>query len=167
MASRSCRSGPVTLAGPRPFKGLPPIDPSTDLLTFLKPHAQAEQRQRAFLERRARAPSPSRRLVREHANQPPRWEDSLQGAEPALRAAWRVNIADLNFRAVTVITLAAMLGIIAVCRGRLAAKRPPNPADRCHRVCAGHVTDGDVFSAIIQLCVRMADLSDDAGACTW
>ena len=35
------------LAGPRPLKGLPPIDPSTDLLTFLKPHAQADSDKRA------------------------------------------------------------------------------------------------------------------------
>jgi hypothetical protein len=31
----------------RPLKGLPPLDPSTDLLTFLKPHAQSESNKRA------------------------------------------------------------------------------------------------------------------------
>ena len=35
----------------------------------------------------------------------------MQGAEPALRAAWRVNLLDLDFRTVTAITLAAMLGL--------------------------------------------------------
>ena len=43
------------LAGPRPLKGLPPIDPSTDLLTFLKPHAQTDDRQTRLLGRRDRA----------------------------------------------------------------------------------------------------------------
>ncbi len=35
------------LAGLRPLKGSPPIDPSTDLLTFLKPHSQADIDKRA------------------------------------------------------------------------------------------------------------------------
>ena len=41
----------------------------------------------------------------------PRWDSRLEDAEPALRRAWRVNVASLNFRAVTVITLGAMLGL--------------------------------------------------------
>ena len=41
----------------------------------------------------------------------PRWDDVLQDAESALRTAWRVNVTDLNFRVVTVITVAAMLGL--------------------------------------------------------
>jgi hypothetical protein len=97
----------------RPVKGLPPIDPSTDLLSFLKPHAQP-----------AAAPAqPVSTGVGTTAGlggagsglgtveRPPRWDDVLQGAEPALRAAWRVNVVDLNFRAVTAITLAAMLAL--------------------------------------------------------
>ena len=39
------------------------------------------------------------------------YEERDVDAEPALRAAWRVNIADLSFRTVTVITLVAMLGL--------------------------------------------------------
>ena len=35
----------------------------------------------------------------------------MQGAESALRSAWRVNIANLSFRTVTAITLTAMLGL--------------------------------------------------------
>ena len=136
------------LAGPRPLKGLPPIDPSTDLLTFLKPHAQAEHDTRAV--HRARRDAASASATRPGSSEPsPRWEDSLQGAEPALRAAWRVNIADLSFRAVTVITLAAMLAIVAVCRGRLATEKAPHAADRRHRVCSGHLADRDVLPPVV------------------
>jgi alpha-1,2-mannosyltransferase len=41
----------------------------------------------------------------------PRWEDQYEGVEAAMQQAWRVNIAALNFRAVTAITLAAMLAL--------------------------------------------------------
>ena len=41
----------------------------------------------------------------------PRWNDAIQGAESALRAAWKVNLLHLDFRTVTAITLAAMLGL--------------------------------------------------------
>jgi hypothetical protein len=97
------------LAGPRPLKGLPPIDPSTDLFTFLKPHAQADADKLGFSGAGIMANSSvGRRRNPEPAS---RWEDSLQGAESALRSAWRVNIADLSFRMVTAITLTAMLGL--------------------------------------------------------
>jgi hypothetical protein len=97
------------LAGPRPLKGLPPIDPSTDLLTFLKPHAQADIDNRASTGAGSAASSSAGRSG--NTEQASRWDDSLQGAEPALRAAWRVNVADLSFRTVTAITLAAMLSL--------------------------------------------------------
>ena len=35
----------------------------------------------------------------------------MQAAEPALRNAWKVNFLDLNFRGVTAVTLAVMLGL--------------------------------------------------------
>jgi alpha-1,2-mannosyltransferase len=97
------------LAGPRTFKGLPPVDPSTDLLRFLKPHAQTDMTKRASSGLAIAANSTPFRPG--NAEITPRWDDSLQGAEAALRAAWRVNIADLNFRVVTAITLAVMLGL--------------------------------------------------------
>ena len=100
------------LAGPRPTKGLPPLDPATDLLTFLKPHAQTEATKRAAAAGESLiVPSGEPAGPQQPADPGGRWEDSLQGAEPALRAAWRVNIADLNFRAVTAVTLALMLGL--------------------------------------------------------
>ena len=161
MASRSCRDGP-RLAGPRPLKGLPPIDPSTDLLTFLKPHAQSTTTNAHVLGHGHRGKL-EREVVERTLEQAPRWEDSLQGAEPALRTAWRVNIADLSFRAVTAITLAVMLALSPVCRGRFAAEKPPNSTDRCPRVCSGHLADRDILPLVVQLRLRMADLSDDAG----
>jgi alpha-1,2-mannosyltransferase len=97
------------LAGPRPLKGLPPIDPSTDLLTFLKPHARTDA-DNPTSTGVGIAPSLSPGLSG-NTEQAPRWDDSLHGADAALRAAWRVNIADLSFQAVTMITLAAMLGL--------------------------------------------------------
>jgi hypothetical protein len=75
----------------RQAKGLPPVDPSTDLLTFLKPH--------------------SPQSTAENGERPGRWDDALQGAEPALKSAWKVNVADLDFRAVTAITVAAILSL--------------------------------------------------------
>src|SRR5262249_4419512 len=45
------------------------------------------------------------------ADRGPRWDDALQGAEPALRAAWKVNLVNLDFRAVTAVTLVGMLGL--------------------------------------------------------
>ncbi len=39
----------------------------------------------------------------------PRWDDKFEGVEQSLRNAWRVNVASLDFRAVTVVTLAMML----------------------------------------------------------
>jgi alpha-1,2-mannosyltransferase len=97
------------LAGPRPIKGLPPIDPATDLLNFLKPHTIVNGDKRVSS---AAGTVTNSSLARAQNVDPgPRWDDSLQGAESALRAAWRVNVADLNFRTVTAITVVAMLAI--------------------------------------------------------
>jgi alpha-1,2-mannosyltransferase len=75
----------------RPPKGLAPLDPSTDPLTILKPHP------------RARADAPSQPA--------PRWDEAIQGAESAFRTAWKVNVLSLDFRTVTMITLAVMLAL--------------------------------------------------------
>jgi alpha-1,2-mannosyltransferase len=97
------KKGRAGQPGARPTKGLPPVDPSADLLTFLKPHPQST--------------APATRAGAgigtdtETAERPGRWDDVFQGAEPALRAAWKVNVADLDFRAVTAITGAAILSL--------------------------------------------------------
>jgi hypothetical protein len=41
----------------------------------------------------------------------PRWDAQVEGIEPAMKQAWRVNVATLEFRWVTLITLAAMLAL--------------------------------------------------------
>ncbi len=74
----------------RPAKGLPPLDSPTDLLAQLKPHSRPNG----------------------DADEPaPRWDEAIQGAEPALRSAWRVNVLSLDFRTVTIVVLAAMLAL--------------------------------------------------------
>jgi hypothetical protein len=89
--------------GGRPTKGLPPVDPSTDLLTFLKPHPHSTAP--------AAHAGAGTGTDTETVERPGRWDDALQGAEPALRAAWKVNFADLDFRAVTAITGAAIVSL--------------------------------------------------------
>jgi alpha-1,2-mannosyltransferase len=76
----------------RAASGLPPLDPSTDLLTFLKPHTQ----------------SVGTGTGAERVDKAGRWDDALQGAEPAMRTAWKVNVVDLDFRVVTMVTGAAV-----------------------------------------------------------
>jgi len=41
----------------------------------------------------------------------PRWDDQYEGVELAMKQAWRVNVAALDFRTVTAVTLAAMLAL--------------------------------------------------------
>ena len=103
-------------SGSRPTKGLPPIDPSTDLLTFLKPHANASPVTKAKTAGTGDLPAAGLDTINSSAGaknteRDPRWDDVLRGAEPALRAAWRVNVVDLGFRAVTMVTLGLIAGL--------------------------------------------------------
>ena len=132
----ACRPRPA-----RPAKGLPPLDPSTDLLTFLKPHHASPR------------PAQSGRHGHGCGKHEPsgahrRWDDVLQGAEPALRAAWRVNFVDLDFRAVTAITVAAILSLCLF----VAAVLPR--ADRRTRQ-----TDALEFALVTLLTVMFSPLS--------
>jgi alpha-1,2-mannosyltransferase len=96
--------------GMRQTPSMQPVDPSTDLLSFLKPHATASQRS---INNPSQPPSNRESLTggtaAGSAERAPRWDDALQGAEPALRSAWRVNFFDLSFRNVTAVTGAAIL----------------------------------------------------------
>ena len=112
LSKRARARLPIT----RPLKGLPPLDPSTDLLTFLKPHGQAEGNKDATSGPDMAATVPASHP--ETAERPSRWEDSLQGAESELRAAWRVNVADLNFRTVTCDHTGRDDRVMPVCRSR-------------------------------------------------
>ncbi len=51
------------------------------------------------------------------------WENQYEGVEVALKQAWRVNIAALDFRTVTIITLAAMLALSLFVVATLPARR--------------------------------------------
>jgi hypothetical protein len=78
----------------------------------------------------------------------PRWDEAIQGAEPALRAAWKVNVVDLDFRTVTAITLAAMLGLCLFA----VAVMP-------RRECRTRETDALEFGLVILLTVIFSPLS--------
>ncbi len=101
------RQARLAEAGPRPA----PPDPSTDL-SFIKPHQRTPRADRgafAAVAATTTAGSPDDGAGASEAA--PRWDEAVQGAEPALRAAWRVNVLDLDFRTVTAVTLAAMMGL--------------------------------------------------------
>jgi hypothetical protein len=150
VLSRRARAGH---AGPRTSKGLPPVDPTTDLLSFLKPH-DPHTDATAKLTEKGEGPDPAR-LSPAHASagegiteRPSRWEDALQGAELAMRNAWRVNIFNLNFRTVTAITVAAILVLSLF----VAAVLPP--ANRRTRQ-----TDALEFALVTLLTVMFSPLS--------
>jgi len=149
VLSRRARTGQVI---PRPSKELPSADPSTDLLSFLKPHPQhvAAPAKRADTDegRAASSNAGSSGIRAGIAGRAPRWNDALQGAEPALRAAWRVNFIDLNFRAVTVITLAS---ILAICLFVAAVLPPANRRTQ--------ETDALEFALVTLLTVMFSPLS--------
>jgi hypothetical protein len=89
-----------------PDRGQRQLDPATDLLAFLKPHPA---RQTSL----DRADSPTGPVTADASSDDPRprWTDVVQAAQPALRAAWRINLVNLNFRTVTLITALAMLAL--------------------------------------------------------
>ena len=106
VLSRRAMAGSL---GPRPNKGLLAVDPSTDLASFLKspPRPGVSTAQPVGTRDAASADA----FGSSTTEPTPRWDDVLQESESALRAAWRINVTDLNFRVVTVITVAAMLGL--------------------------------------------------------
>lgn len=124
----------------RPAKGLPPLDPSTDLLTFLKPHHAGTEG----------GPEAAGADPGAAAGETPalRWDEDIRRAEPAFRAAWKVNVVSLSFRAVTVITLAAMLGLSLF----VAAVLPPRPLRT-------RATDALEFALVTLLTVMFSPLS--------
>jgi hypothetical protein len=101
----------------RPIKGIAPIDPSTDLLTFLKPHAETSRdSSKTKTGHASSTPAVSSQTDDAGANIASadrflRWDDAIQGALPALRNSWRVNLLDLSFLNVTAVTLGAIVGL--------------------------------------------------------
>jgi hypothetical protein len=78
----------------------------------------------------------------------PHWDDKFAGVEQSLQNAWRVNVASLDFRAVTVITLAVMLFLCLL----VAAALPPVRARTAR-------TDALEFALITLLIVIFSPLS--------
>ncbi len=126
VLARRAKAGP---GGLRAQRG-PALDPATDLLSFLKPHhrtADAPQQADtavgigAGLGAGPSAASGSTADGPRAAESWRRWDEDLKGAEPALRAAWKVNFLNLDFPTVTAITLAAMMGLCLF----VAAVMPP------------------------------------------
>jgi alpha-1,2-mannosyltransferase len=102
LSERSRKGQTSPLAG----RALRSLDPATDLLALLKPHQRGQNSPtRAALETRAAFGSGAT------GDQAPRWDQILQEAEPALRSAWRINLVNLNFQTVTVVTVFAILAI--------------------------------------------------------
>ena len=77
-----------------------------------------------------------------------RWDEDIRRAEPAFRAAWKVNVLSLDFRTVTLITLAAMLALSLF----VAAVMPP----RARRT---RETDALEFALVTLLTVMFSPLS--------
>ena len=126
------------------------LDPATDLLSFLKPHQRAPKATRAGAVAVGGAgatpgPTDDGAGTTEPA---PRWDEAVQGAEPALRAAWRVNVLDLDFRTVTAMILAAMLGLCLFVAAVMPARR-----------CRTRETDALEFALVILLTVIFSPLS--------
>jgi hypothetical protein len=78
----------------------------------------------------------------------PRWDDHYAEVEQALKRAWRVNVLSLDFRAVTAVTLAAMLGLSLFVLAVLPARRDRTAA-----------TDAIEFALVTLLIVMFSPLS--------
>ncbi len=78
----------------------------------------------------------------------PRWNENYEGVDAALRKAWRVNVLSLNFRAVTAVTLAAMLALALFVASMLPARKQ-RTAD----------TDAIEFALVTLLIVMFSPLS--------
>ena len=114
IVSRRLREAP---SGPKSAKGIMPLDPSTDLFIFLKPHAQGSPgsaHSKTALAGDSVPPGAGTADLKggkEGADRLPRWDDVLEIGEPVFRNAWTVNFLDLSFRSVTLVTLAVIAGL--------------------------------------------------------
>ncbi len=122
------------LGGALAANGLPAVDPSTDLPAFLKLHRKSQTAPTgAALETSASLARPGAAGAAGKSDaavtgpgsddQLPRWDEMARAAEFALRKAWRINLVNLNFRTVTLITA---LAILAICLFVAAVLPPAN-----------------------------------------
>jgi alpha-1,2-mannosyltransferase len=138
----------------RPTKGIAGVDPSTDLLAFLKAHAEDPpspvDANPAFPADLAAAAAGGGGASAGNggAEHSLRWEDTIQAAELALRNAWKVNLLDLSFRSVTVVTLAFMVGLCGFVLAVL-----PRKGNRTRE------TDAIEYAIVVLLTVMFSPLS--------
>ncbi len=134
----------------RPSHRLPRVDATTDLFFFLKPHGPhlTASAERANKDEAKKTASSSARNAAETAQRALRWNDAFGRAEPALRAAWKVNFVDLNFGAVTAITL---VSILVICVFAAAVMPPANRRTR--------QTDALEFALVTLMTVMFSPLS--------
>ncbi len=78
----------------------------------------------------------------------PRWDARYEGIDTAMKQAWRVNVAALDFRAVTAITLVAMIGLSLFVVAVMPPRRARTPS-----------TDAIEFALISLLIVMFSPLS--------
>jgi hypothetical protein len=149
VLSRRDREGP---GDSRPTKGIAAIDPSTDLLAFLKAHAENSPNPAGVNTASSGDHGPAlagtATAKNGNAERSLRWEDNMQAAEPALRNAWKVNFLDLNFRSVTAVTLTVMLGLC----GFVLAVLPRNRSRT-------RETDAIEYAIVVLLTVMFSPLS--------
>jgi hypothetical protein len=131
----------------RPPKGLGALYQSNEPLFPLNPHAQEPRASRADVNQTADFRYGA---GTDEGNRGPasRWSDALEDSKPALRAAWRVNFVDLDFRTVMMIALASMLTI-----GLFVAAVLPPETRRTRE------TDAIEFALVILLIVMFTPLS--------
>jgi hypothetical protein len=137
-------------SGVRPAKGLLIGDPSVDLLSLLKPHSQHADAGRAQTREAASAMfiAGIAGTGDTSVGAPPRWNETDASTRAALRDAWRVNLVDLDFRTVMVITLAS---ILAICAFVVVVLPPANRRTR--------QTDAIEYALVILLTVVFSPLS--------
>ena len=141
-----------------------PVDRSPDLPEAACPASRSSARPRGGEVSLAIAPVVSAGNGARAAERPRRWDDAPGGAESALRTAWRVNLVDWSFRSVTAITtwrrsLALSLFVVAVLPRRARRTRETDALE----FALVTLLDRDVFAALVQLRLCLADLSRDTG----
>jgi hypothetical protein len=143
----------------RPEKRSPLVDPSTDLITFLRTHPLGSNSPaRSVLEPAARRgrlattdETPKPAVADIDAGISERglpWDDLTQETQAALRSSWRINVLSLNFQTATLITVIAMLTLCVF----VAAVLPPAR-------CRNSETDALEFALVTLLTTMFSPLS--------
>ena len=153
-------------ARPRPTKGIAAVDPATDLLSYLKPHAQGS-RDPANVTTASRAElGPVVLGAASTGDRDPasstRWNDALLGRIRAPQCL-EGQLPQLEFSQRDGRHPGGDRGPVRLRPGCAAAAQSSYPGDRRPGICHRRPVDRDVFSTLVQLCLCLVNLSDD----TW